>query len=401
MLLGHARFAALSVFVAALGLLAVPLWAQELPRSPDGARGLGATTELQDLLKIFRQPSTEDAAFLRALRDLPARVRVLEEGALALARSRGWFELLPPRSAQDSPALHRALRAFLADPEERLAKRNRASTLWAEVFLDARFRARLELLEDWHTDEQDLVRGLALLSATGNGHARLDAAEASNVAGRVDLASALLRALLKDLEALRESPGSKSDVDADDVEGLLALADRPAGAERAGVLVGAMQRASVAVERVRAVLFTTRLRAEAQALLVWRHEQDARAETLRREAREWQPQTPEGEEAGSKITRQKKTTRRREAFARASASLLFDPLDPEMSYAAGLMARYVSGTLEALSYYDRFLALVGIRVHDDRTYRQRELSDAEKDALFFIQQYEFGGGEGDPDDEGE
>ena len=105
--------------------------------------------------------------------------------------------------------------------------------------------------------------------------------------------------------------------------------------------------------------------------------------------RVWQPQTPEGKEAPREISRIKKTTRRRQAFRRATQGLHHDPLDDELAYAAALMARYVSGTLEALDYYDRFLALRGIRVHDSRTWgRYRKLTEREEEAVTFIQQAE-------------
>jgi hypothetical protein len=52
------------------------------------------------------------------------------------------------------------------------------------------------------------------------------------------------------------------------------------------------------------------------------------------------------------------------------------------------MAQFVAGTYESLSYFDRFLALSGIRVHDDRNWRKRKLTEEENQAIFQIQQFE-------------
>ena len=63
------------------------------------------------------------------------------------------------------------------------------------------------------------------------------------------------------------------------------------------------------------------------------------------------------------------------------------PFDAELTYAAGYMAEFVGGRIVSVDYYDRFLCLRGMRSHDDRNWRKRELTDEEKHALFQVQQF--------------
>ena len=65
--------------------------------------------------------------------------------------------------------------------------------------------------------------------------------------------------------------------------------------------------------------------------------------------------------------------------------LLHDPLSDALALYAAKASRIVHGTAEALSHYDRFLALRGIRSHDGRTWQERELDEDESEALLYIQ----------------
>ena len=150
---------------------------------------------------------------------------------------------------------------------------------------------------------------------------------------------------------------------------------------------------------MRGLLFSSRLRVDAEPWIRWRDDGVAKAERLRAEVRLWQPHTDEGKDAPRQVRIQKKTTRRREAFGRALQGLAFDPFDDELAYAAGLMAEFVSGTLESIDYYDRFLALRGIRVYLDQNWPD-ELTDEEEHSIFQIQQFEQAARDGLPEDPG-
>lgn len=387
--------------IAHLAVVLVPLLVS-LPAvrvdalAPDGRPGLGAESSLTVLLGVFRSPNEEEEALLRHLIELESRLAVLEAGARALYQARGYFAVLGRRDEPSLERLHEVLRAFLQDPGAHLEQGDAARRAWAELFLDARLRVRRDVLDGWREDADTVTKGLAALRANTDGWTRLREDEAQNVAARVDLAAARLRARLRDLEALREDAPSGAPAPLppelpageDAVERLLAAGALPPGAERVARLAQEEQRMRATVAGMETVLFTTRLAGEALTWLQWRELHDGHAATKRAEVRVWQPQTAEGKEAPPEIGRIKKTTRRREAYRRALEGLAYDPLDAELAYAAALMSRYVGGTLETLSHYDRFLALRGIRVHEHRTWQERELTDEEEDALFFIQQYE-------------
>ncbi len=371
---------------APLVLTLVPLLA-DVAQAPDGRPGLGAESSLSVLLGVFQSPDESEEELLRHLLELESRVAVLEASLRGLYQDRGYFEVLERRDEQSVARLHEVLRAFLEDPEADLVRKGESRRRWAQLFLDARLRVRMDVLEGWREDARTLTKGLAALRANTDGWTRLREDEAQNVAGLVDLSAALLRARLRDLEALRED-STACPVDQAAVERLLGACDLPPGAERLARLAGEAEGMRAAAEGMERMLFSTRLAQDALPWLQWRELRDGHAAAKRAEVRVWQPQTTEGKDAPPEIGRMKKTTRRREAYRRALAGLAYDPLDEELAYAAGLMSRYVAGTLEALSHYDRFLALRGIRVHDYRTWGKRELTDEEEDALYFIQQYE-------------
>jgi hypothetical protein len=359
--------------------------AEEL--APDGRRGLGSETPHARLRELFRQPDEEDQRFLAELLELPDVLGVLVETTEGLYRSRGWFALLAPRAEPDLAALHASFAELALQPEATLRTQGEASRALAETLLDTRFRMRRRLLEGWEDDVRDLEGGLSLLRSETDGWSRLGDEEASAVARRVDLAASLLRARVKDLEALREPPGSASEAGSEEVHALLAILAEPDGVERLRLLAEARESAAARVERMAELCFTPRFLREHADLVRWREERTAAARELRAEAELWDP---EGDQEGvpAEIQRLRKTERRRGAMVRALSGLTFDPLDGELTWIGARMARIVGGSLQALSLYDRFLALAGIRIHDGRTWRSGAVSAREEEAILYLQEYE-------------
>ncbi len=378
-----------TLLFAVLPLVANPVASLQdhRPLAPDGRRGIGMESELADVLRLFRQPDEEDAAFLRELGRLENDVEILAEGAAELYRRRGYFDLLEARDEQTLERLHTVFREHALDPREVLSggANDARARAFATMMLDARFRARMELLEGRRFDADEIRLGLAVLKAATDGWVRPSESEARNVALRVDVAAALLRARFKDLEALREAPLSLPDVDPGDLEALLARPEGEAPDELRRFLGDVAMREALRVERMWELFFTPRLQADTAEWLEWRRARAAVAARAAEEVRLYRPDTAEGQAAPPEIQRLTKTKRRRVAYGRALEGLANDPLDADLAYAAGVLARYVGGTLEALSHYDRFLALRGIRSHDHNTYKDRELTPEEDDALFYVQ----------------
>ncbi len=359
--------------------------------APDGRRGLGAPTELSQLLRLFRRPSAEDREFLRDLMDLEPRLRVLLATTEGLYRDRGFLELLARGTRGDErnlARLHILHGDVIADPGPLLAKVGRKGIVWANFLLDPRVWMRIEVLQDWERDTRDVRLGLAVLRGVTDGWVRLDDVTARTIAKRVDLSASLLRARLLDLSALREGSNDKSEVSEANRERFLSFLDLEDEDQRGHLLAAELESVSRRVATMRSVLFTHRLELQVADALHERAEGKARLEEIRQEVRIWQPQTPEGKVAPADIRRIKKTARRREAYRVALQGLRLDPMDAEMAFAAGSMAQFVAGTYESLSYFDRYLALKSIRVHDDRNWRKRKLTDEENHAIFQIQQFE-------------
>jgi hypothetical protein len=355
--------------------------------APDGVAGLEARGRLAEVLALVRSRRDEDEAFLAEIEGLASSLQILVESTAGLYRARGLFQVLDPREPGDLASFHRRWREFQEAPAAFLALPNEEGRMWAKILCDTRIGMRCEILGGWEGDAREIRAGLALLRANASEWARLGEEVGAVVARRVDVAAALLRARIKDLSALRETPGDAAEVDEAQVGRILAALELP-DAERDARLTEEIRLVEERAASMCDLLFLTRLTRTANARLQWRADLERRAQQAHDEALELSPDTPEGREARREIRSRKKTTRRREAFARAVEGLALDPFDERLTYLAGLEAEYVRGTYDLVDYYNRFLALRGIRVHDDRTWRGRELTDEEEHALAQIQQFE-------------
>ena len=138
---------------------------------------------------------------------------------------------------------------------------------------------------------------------------------------------------------------------------------------------------------VLATLFTSRFAAapEVRAQLEWRERMRARAAPLLAEALVYLPDSESGAAAPPEISAMRTSERLRWAERRALEGLTFDPLDPELAFVAAHGADFVWGDIQSRPLYDRYLALRGIRAHDDQTIRGRELTPRELEALVVVQ----------------
>jgi hypothetical protein len=137
--------------------------------------------------------------------------------------------------------------------------------------------------------------------------------------------------------------------------------------------------------RMAGVLFTTRLREQAAALIEWRARLFDDTEPLRAEALQWVPDTVTGRGAPEPLASMSKSDRLRGAGYRALHALTIDPLDDELVWVAAHAADFLYGAGESKPWYDRYLALHGIRSHDHRTYSGRQLDLREREALDAVQ----------------
>jgi len=136
---------------------------------------------------------------------------------------------------------------------------------------------------------------------------------------------------------------------------------------------------------MRAALFTARLEPRIAPLLEWRERLLAAAAAKRDEALALLPDTSQGRAAPADVQALGRSKRMQWALMRAREGLLHDPLDEELVFAAAHTADFLWGLIESRPLYDRYLALRGIRAHDDRTVRARALEPRELEALEAVQ----------------
>ena len=353
--------------------------------APDGEHGLGSTTPLADLLERFRKPDASDQLLFRALRDLRTDLELAEAQTLRLYEQRGIDRLAGPHGARNLEEVHQAFLDQSLEPAASLNQPLPQAVAFADAFLDPRFRTRLWLLEDWRADLEEVTAGVAVIQAASDGYVQLGESEARSVALRVDLAAALLRARVKDLDALREKLNDPLDVDP---QARLELFNAAAAEGASTGLADIAQREGQRAARMRELLFSADLRSEVSSWIAWRASRRISAERALQETLRLQPG---GDEERRKTS---KTDQRREALEEARRGLGQDPLDPELAYQVAELCLFVGGRLEAASGYDRFLALRGIRAHEADSYDVRELDEEELRALSFLTEFavELGGG---------
>lgn len=370
-------------------LLVSPLGDDGLGRAPDGRAGFGETMDAGDVLGVFRSPSDEERAWLAEIERLESDVAVLVSNVWGMYLSREYDLLLQTEAEPTLGGLRTAFREALGNLEEELARRDRRAEVLARMVLDTRFQVRNGLLADWEYEARQLAGGLAVLRGAAGGMIVLSENELENVTLRVDLAASFLRALQLDLEALREEAGwpSRSGPSDEDVAELLSLSDLPDAEERAVALAQVKARETDRVLAMREMLFSARLETAAGDAVAWRAQADAVGASRLGDALAILPVSGEDpRDLPLEYREMTATERRKTARVRALEGLGENPLDVELAWVAASMSRLISSNLEAISHYDRFLSLRGIRYDDDRTYRGRELDERESEALVYLQQ---------------
>jgi hypothetical protein len=382
-----------TIFPSALALVALSALAfarQAGPVAPDGRRGFGARAELSEVLATVRSTRDAERALLAELDGLPSELSVLVAGAMERYRERGYLALLDPSREAAMPDVHRVLEQALGDPLANFAAVERSAELRARLVSDLRLRLRRQVTTSLELESLELRRGLAVLRGATEGFVLLTPDEAMNIAARIDLAASFLRAMRNDLRALRQG-GDEAEI-ARRAETLLALARASEGEQvrRAGLARELETLASVE-DAMSAVTFTVRLRTSCRELLDWRARIFSESTALRDEALLWLPDSDIAKQAPPDVQKLSRSERMRGARLRAQQALALDPLDPEAVWAYAHATDFQFGIVESRPWYDRFLALRGIRSHDHRTYAERKLDLREREALDTVQRGLYGG----------
>lgn len=370
--------------LACLGTALVAL-ASDSPRAPDGRRGFGPQTPVNDVLSVVRSNAEPERSFVHELDSLASEIKVLAALTKQQYDQAKYFDLLAFDEEHSLDLLHARFAELDEAPLPTLAAGGPKARALAAMLLDTRFRVRAAILSDCELDLRELERGLAVLRAATDGYVVLSQNESTNVVTRIDVAASVLRAVRNDLRALREQTAS-SDVDP-------ALVDRileDAGAsEGEGVRRAAVLRERDASRRLEAMmssaLFTSRLRAQIVDLLEWRVRLLAEAQEQVAKAERTLPEADANKPPPAELAGMSKSERIRKAGFVALQAAQSDPLDERAVWIVGHSSEFLYGMLESRPWFDRYLALRRIRSHDHRTYAERKLSPRELEALEVVQ----------------
>lgn len=357
----------------------------QAPLAPDGRRGFGAQTPVNEVLAVVRSNAEPERAFRNELDSLASEIKVLAALARQSYEQAQYFELLEPLEERSIDLLHQRFAKLDADPLPSLTPGGARARSLASMLLDTRFRVRARVLDGCEAELSELERGLRVLRAATDGFVLLTQAQASNVTARVDLAASLLRAIRNDLRALREA-GGISEVDPALVERLLEAAR---ASEGEGVRRAHVQRerdSSVRfAELMASALFTTRLRPQIEQQLQWRDSVVREARPFAEQAERALPESDATAPPDPKLAALGKSDRIRHAGYLAAQAAELDPLAEGPAWIVAHAAEFQYGTLESRAWYDRYLALRRIRSHDHRTYAERKLTPREAEALEAVQ----------------
>jgi len=369
-------------------------------RAPDDEMGFGPDRTMRDIERLLRSSAEEDRGHVAGLYRLEQDIRVL----LAMATDRyeelGYFGLLDVAKREEEletrageewltplERLDAAFRERTARAAAELLEAGPTAELFAKLLVDSRFRTRALVIEGLEFEMRDLRAGMAVLQAHLDGFANLRDQEGDSIARRVDLAASRLRAAKLDLEALREerTDATASEAWGKDLEILLGLARSkdPERVERE--LPAVLERLDQREASMAAALFTTRLDTKLAGEIDRRALAISTAADLLSKIRAYFPGTPESEAADAEIKALSKSRRYAYASRAVVEALNYDPLNEELNWFGGESSDFLWGSMESRRWFDRFLALRGIRVHDHRTFKNRTLTREEKRAIDAVQ----------------
>ncbi|MCE9595669.1 MAG: hypothetical protein K8S98_15885 [Planctomycetes bacterium] len=377
----------LRIVSALLWLACASATAQE-KLAPDGKRGFGVDASLSEILHVFRQPDDEDKRWLNALERLSGEIDTFVTLARDRCHKRGYVALLEEKADPDLFALHDAFRAAEGDAVEVLRKHDARARAFAQMYFDVRFLLRAAALEGYQEERDELVHALGLLRAATDGHVTLVEVEARAIASRADLAASRLRAIRADLESLHETktePDAEREIatKADELVELAAARDRDR--DRAFAFATKLDELAKRKQLMRQSLVVETLRPRLADALAARAKVREEAQRFVDQAKLYFDEPAKGVEPSKELAKFSRPERLRIARELAARALAKDPLAEEATWIEAKTIDFFEGEVYSRPHYDRYLALRGIRAHEWRTLRDRQLTTREQDALNVVQ----------------
>ncbi|MFT4540041.1 MAG: hypothetical protein ACI841_001231 [Planctomycetota bacterium] len=383
------------LFLTLLSLLPVPSLAlQESGKwlAQDGERGLRPERQTIGLFRFVRDD--EDVEFIHSLWRLPRDVRTSIRLAHARHERRGDFVLLrrSPSSSlgvdplADVQELHEAYLVLERDPSA-IALSSLEKATFCRLVFDESFHLRAELARGLDLELREIEGVQALMLASGRGAAAMaDTVAAFQAAlSRGDLAASRLRQIDRDLKLLTQSilqpeqpvlhPNHQRLWD------LISLGDPTLISLEYSKLLESSRKAR---DLMRASLKTPGFDERAKAELRSRSTSIQRGRELLEELSLMIPTTAEGYSPPGDIGALSDSQRYERAGQLGMAAVGVDPLNPRTAYLCAIAIDFKLGRRTAAPFYDRFLALSGIRYYDSSTLSGRVLTPEETQALIAV-----------------
>lgn len=380
----------IAVGALALGpmLIVSPAVQEGEATAPDGRPGLGSERSAYEVGRLFASPDEEEEEFLRRLHDLPSDILIQREFVRRGYRTQGYFDLLDRTDEQELSVLHAKYKELESKSLEALMTTERVANTFMRLYLDLRFQMRRWLLESYEFEASELRRGLRILHAAQEGLFDLRNSEVQNITSRIDLAAANLRAIHLDLDALRErgdnsAPGAPDPAWMAELIGITKLSGEK---ERAAALRSLEEKVNQRLGRLASSLFSKRLAAKTGTLVDKRTSFAEQALEHLERTKRFLLIPPFDEDPPRQIKDMSINERHRYALSEAIRGVTADPLNEELAYYTGIATDMIYTPQEGRMWFDRYLALRGIRGHDHRTTKDRELTDQETYALEKVQQ---------------
>jgi hypothetical protein len=366
-----------------LGRSVILLEEEDEPLAPDGRPGFGTKGTAREVGRKFRSPSADESRFLKALMDLPGEILVIREMARRTYLQKGYFKLLESRTSGELADLYKGFDEEVGKAESVFANRGAGAELLASMMTDLRFQLREDLLRIYEDESPELRRGLGILAGSQNGFYDLKDGEVRAITKRVDLSAARLRAVRSDLDALRERGESRAPGEADPEweQELLALRGIPTEAERVKALRGIQMKVNGRKRRLESMLFTPRLEPQVKSDLDRRRALQDQAELHLERVKTYLLIPPFDQNPTKELLDMPHGERHRFAMSEGLRGLDSDPMNAELCYWTGMAAWEFLDARHSRPWFDRFLALRGIRSDEQGTLKDRELTDYEKNAL--------------------
>ena len=339
----------------------------DMPEAPDGHPGLGTERTARQVSKYLRKPPRSDEEDILSWAVLPTRVQVLWDEYERRLRAEGAFDVVPP-TADDEPAdldaLFAAYREGARVLPATLAKHAEHADTFARLHADLRFRILADLREPWELERRELLAGLAVLNGMHDGYVVLTDDEARKVCERVDLAAARLRSLALDLDTLsRDDDAGPGVPTAERIERWLSVARMANALDRKDAIESLLEEQRRVRERMEQQMFHYRLAQEVDEALRRREAARQDAARLAREAAVYAPWTEEGKAADEAIAGMKTSHRHAYALRLSVEGLGIDPLNDTLAFYAGVSSDFTHDERVTRPWFDRFLAIRGVRTH--------------------------------------